>query len=143
VSTPEKLKDRGKRLAQARRNAKLTQRKVAERLGVEHSTVSRWEAGEAWPVRRSLEAVLKLYDASEQEILFGEGAADSAAMDDPPYAAWPEFLAWLESRPERQFTKPWMLENLRKFRCPPPSEPTVDNYKALLFPLFMFEGDTK
>jgi transcriptional regulator with XRE-family HTH domain len=141
MSAPEKLKNRGKRLAQARRAAGLTQRKTAERLGVEHSTVSRWEAGEAWPLRRSLEALLKLYDATEQQILFGE--ATQGAPDDPPYAAWPEFLAWLEGRPERQFTKPWMLDNLRNFRPPAPLEPTVDNYKALLFPLFMIEGEKK
>jgi transcriptional regulator with XRE-family HTH domain len=45
------------RLAAARRRLGLSQRKLAEKLGVDPTTVRDWEAGRHYPIQRSLDVI--------------------------------------------------------------------------------------
>src|SRR3954453_187939 len=63
-------------LAKARRAAGLTQEELAHRLGVDRSTVGRWEAGAGDPILR---ARRELADA-----LGVDPAALASLLDDPP-----------------------------------------------------------
>jgi transcriptional regulator with XRE-family HTH domain len=51
-----------KALVRARIDAGLTQREMAERLGVKQSAVARWEAGQTMPTLESLFRVAKSFD---------------------------------------------------------------------------------
>lgn len=51
----------GTSLAEARRNAGLTQEAVAEKLGVSHQTISKWETDETLPDIRQSKRLADLY----------------------------------------------------------------------------------
>lgn len=57
-------------LEAARRNAKLTQKEVAERLGVSNGTVSNWENYVSYPDAEQIEKICELYGASYDDINF-------------------------------------------------------------------------
>ncbi len=59
-------------LAALRREKGLTQREVAERLGVSNKTVSSWERGTVLPDILLLPAIAELYGVTADEILAGE-----------------------------------------------------------------------
>lgn len=61
----------GSLLRQSRRSIEppVSQKDVAEHLGITQSAVSDWERGEAWPSVLSLLAVVRLLDIDPAEIL--------------------------------------------------------------------------
>lgn len=62
----------GEFLAARRKQAGLTQREVAERLGVSNKTLSGWESGRSYPDILILPALARLYGVTVDEILRGE-----------------------------------------------------------------------
>lgn len=54
----------------AREKTGLTQREVAEKLGVDQSAVSFWETGKTAPRAALLVQVAKLYNCTVDELLF-------------------------------------------------------------------------
>lgn len=64
----------GEFLAYARKEKGLTQREVAELLGISNRTVSAWEQGRAYPDVLSLSQLAEIYDVTADEILKGEKA---------------------------------------------------------------------
>lgn len=64
-----------KNLAFMRERAKLTQRELADVLGVERSTVAKWESGAAYPRASQLPALAKALSCSIDELYTGEEAA--------------------------------------------------------------------
>lgn len=126
-------KEVGARMRRARENAKLTQREAAARMGVEQSTVHRWEKGKLSP-REHWVDVQREYGVTRLAIEYGIGVAVDS---EPPYVAWGGFLDWLESAADRPVeVAPWMLEWLRAQRFPAGSEPSVKTYQNLLRGLF-------
>jgi transcriptional regulator with XRE-family HTH domain len=77
----------GKRLRQARKATTLTQSDLAEKLGVEPSTVSRWETGKDFPGDHRLPAICKslgveLSYFEQQPVKVGEHHAIDYQMPD-------------------------------------------------------------
>lgn len=66
------IKATGKRLAEFRRNNNLTQREVAEKLGISFQAVSDWERGKTMPDIAKLVEISKIYNVSIDEILNDE-----------------------------------------------------------------------
>ncbi|MBR3840396.1 MAG: helix-turn-helix transcriptional regulator [Erysipelotrichales bacterium] len=62
----------GRFLAQLRKEKSLTQEQLAEELGVNNKTISRWETGNYMPPVEMLLELSKFYDVSINEILCGE-----------------------------------------------------------------------
>jgi transcriptional regulator with XRE-family HTH domain len=52
-----------------RRRGRMTLEGVAQQIGVQASTLSRWERGETWPEMVLLHALCRLLEASEEEIV--------------------------------------------------------------------------
>lgn len=69
----------GLRLRRARADARLTQGDVAAEMRISRQAVSAWEVGKAMPTLLEFRAIVELYGASAEHVLFGEGIADSYA----------------------------------------------------------------
>ena len=65
----------GKFLAELRKEQRLTQEALGEKLGVTNKTVSRWENGNYLPPVEMLQELSKLYSVSINELLCGERIA--------------------------------------------------------------------
>ncbi len=61
----------GSFLAELRKEHKLTQAELGEKLGVTNKTVSRWETGNYMPPVEALEELSKLYGLTINELLSG------------------------------------------------------------------------
>lgn len=59
----------GKRLKQARKAKKLTQPDVANLLGVDFTTISKWENGHVEPGREQIIKLAELYGTTTDELL--------------------------------------------------------------------------
>ena len=62
----------GKFIAELRKEQKLTQEQLGERIGVTNKTISRWENGNYIPPADALLAMSQLFDVSVNEILSGK-----------------------------------------------------------------------
>ena len=60
-----------KRIAACRKQAGLSQEKLAERRGVSRQTISRWETGEARPDLEKFEQLCGVFSVSADALLFG------------------------------------------------------------------------
>ena len=60
-----------KRIAACRKQAGLSQEKLAERMGVSRQTISRWETGEARPDLEKFEQLCGVFSVSADTLLFG------------------------------------------------------------------------
>lgn len=58
-------------IAELRRERKLTQRELAEMMGVSHVTVARWETGTRTPSSLALFALSKALKCAQEEITIG------------------------------------------------------------------------
>lgn len=68
----------GRRLAEFRKRAKLTQGAVAEKLGVADETLSRIERGAQWTDFKTLLALCELYGVEWADLLPASARRDSA-----------------------------------------------------------------
>lgn len=57
-------------LEAARVNAGLSQKEVADELGVSNKTISSWENSKTFPSAKKIEALCKLYGVSYDNIIF-------------------------------------------------------------------------
>jgi transcriptional regulator with XRE-family HTH domain len=71
----------GNRLRTARRSAGLTQRQLADELGVESVTVSRWERGVTTPSLPRLRRVAELTGTTTSDLVRAPDAATSHAVE--------------------------------------------------------------
>lgn len=62
----------GERLKRARERARLTQKEVAEAIGVTEQSVSQWELGKTRPSLDKIPALARLFNLSESELLNAE-----------------------------------------------------------------------
>ena len=60
-----------KRIAACRKQAGLSQEKLAEHMGVSRQTISRWETGEARPDLEKFEQLCGVFSVSADTLLFG------------------------------------------------------------------------
>ena len=72
----------GERLRQLRKQHGLTQRDVAEKLGVSTPALCRWETGQTLPRKSNIHAFAEAFDLSEADLL--SGLADNAAPISSP-----------------------------------------------------------
>jgi transcriptional regulator with XRE-family HTH domain len=80
------LTDSGKdgvaaRLRIARRSAGLTQRQLADKLGVESITVSRWERGVTSPSLPRLRRIAEITETTMSDLVRGEDVATEQAVE--------------------------------------------------------------
>ena len=68
-------------LAQLRKEQKLTQAELGDKLGVSNKTVSRWETGTYMPPVEMLQELSTLYGVSINEIVSGERLSADAYKD--------------------------------------------------------------
>lgn len=59
-------------LADLRKEQKLTQAELGEKLGVTNKTISRWETGSYMPPVEMLEELSRMYDLTINELLSGK-----------------------------------------------------------------------
>jgi len=126
---PKADQARGARLRQMRKARGLTQQQVAHKLKVEKSSVSRWEAGTAYP-RDYMRQLCELYDTDPGYITFGtEGDAYAT------YSSFDEFVKWLDTSPLKASVTPRVLDVVRTTRMQlrAGEEPTVETYRHLLY----------
>ncbi len=101
-------------LASLRREQKLTQEKLGEKLGVSGKTISRWETGVYLPPVEMLQALSELYGVSINELLSGERLAASMQAE----KAEENLVAVLQASPfelrERQafWLRKWRKEHI-------------------------------
>jgi len=69
----------GARLRELRKQSGLTQRALAERLGVSTPALCRWEKGQTLPRRSNIRAFAHAFDLSEAELLSGLSATPENA----------------------------------------------------------------
>ena len=62
----------GKLIAHARREQGLTQRELAEKLGVSNRTISKWECRNGLPEISNILPLCELLDLTADELLHGE-----------------------------------------------------------------------
>ncbi|MCL6443153.1 MAG: helix-turn-helix transcriptional regulator [Alicyclobacillus sp.] len=74
----------GKRLRAARRAAGLTQAEAARRIGVNFSTLSKYESGTNGVDVETLSKLAALYNESTDYLLFGENIKSNSHSEDPP-----------------------------------------------------------
>ena len=98
----------GRALAKQRAGANLTQEQVAERLGVEQETISRFERGATIPPLLRLIDLAELYDVPLDTLV----RAGSARSQDQAT----NIAALLSDLPEedREWVHDWMIELCRK-----------------------------
>lgn len=63
-------------VATLRTKLDMTQAELGERLGVEDSTVSRWESGDAFPRRENLKALASVLGVTEADLFRNTPAFD-------------------------------------------------------------------
>lgn len=57
-------------LKAARVNKELTQKKAADLIGVNVSTLSKWEKGKSYPTNKRIPKILEVYGVSYDELIF-------------------------------------------------------------------------
>lgn len=73
-----------KRIAACRKQAGLSQEKLAERMGVSRQTISRWETGEARPDLEKFEQLCGVFSVSADALLFGaQSPAQPGDLEQP------------------------------------------------------------
>ena len=66
------LRKMGKFIAELRKNKKITQEQLAERLGVNNRTISRWETGKNMPDVSLYKPLCEILEISVEELINGE-----------------------------------------------------------------------
>ena len=69
-----------KNLAVLRRNKKLSQEQLAEKLDVSRQSVSKWESGEAYPEMKMLLNICDLFNVSLEDLVHGDVSAPDGAL---------------------------------------------------------------
>lgn len=82
-------------LRRARKAKKLTQEDVAQRLGIDYSTISKWENGRSAP---SMETLVQLAEMYERPVGFFLSDEDNEVSPDPDA----ELLELLAQAPEQE-----------------------------------------
>lgn len=120
----------GGRLRAAREAKGLSMNAAGTAIGVDKSTVQRWERGEILP-RDHWDDVAKIYGRTRFWLEFG--VEPEPGVSDPPYRDWSAFLDWYEGVRERYAVKPWVLHNLRRFRIEDGRSIPLESYKRLFY----------
>ena len=71
----------GQRIQKLRQYRKWTSQRLAVEVGVDCTTVRRWEDDRFPPKDKSLKALAKVFGVTEQFLLFGEGTACASCID--------------------------------------------------------------
>lgn len=97
----------GIRLKQARKNKRLTQNEVADQLGIDFTTVSKYENDKSQPDNDTLRELAGLYEVSLDWLLTGQAANAIAAN-----------RIWVNGRPEEltDAEAVYLLESLEMYR---------------------------
>lgn len=110
----------GKFLSELRRERRLTQEQLAEKIGTSNKTISRWENGNYMPPVEMLMVLSEFYGVSINEILSGRRLDDNETQS----AAEENLKSVLEDSsfsPEdrkRYFTRKWIREHWYSFVIP-------------------------
>lgn len=71
----------GKTLRKLRKQFRMTQKDLANHIGVSEMTIRRFESGERVPKMPTIEALADFFDVTPQYMLFGNDSDDSADDD--------------------------------------------------------------
>lgn len=71
----------GERLKQSRNRKQLTQSQVADRLGVDFTTISKYENDKSQPDNQTLRELASVYEVSLDWLLSGEKVTEPAALN--------------------------------------------------------------
>jgi transcriptional regulator with XRE-family HTH domain len=72
----------GMLIAQIRKEKGLTQKQLADRIGVSNATISKWETAKGFPDISLIEPLAEVLDISVSEIIAGERLESSPKTDD-------------------------------------------------------------
>jgi transcriptional regulator with XRE-family HTH domain len=107
----------GQRLKQARKEAKLTQEQVAKRLGLDYSTISKYENNHSEPDNETLAKMAEIYNVKVDYLITGRSDAPSPSdkKDKPVNRAFLE-LPEDTTEEEREFLQAQLDAQLEIFR---------------------------
>lgn len=72
----------GKFISSIRREKKLTQKQLADKLGITDRAISKWENGKSMPDLSLLKPICDILDVSINELLSGEKIKDTTRLED-------------------------------------------------------------
>ena len=110
----------GKRIAKLRKEHKITQVELAERLGVTSQAVSKWECGAALPDVELLLELSHLYDTSINDMLEEENIFEKIANRPYEYNGIAYFIPnkehpWNKEWARRLVEEKWVETNWKHF----------------------------
>ena len=72
----------GKFMSELRKEKGMTQKEMAEQLGVSDKTISKWETGRGIPDITFLRSISEVLDVNVVELIFGEKMDDAMKLED-------------------------------------------------------------
>jgi transcriptional regulator with XRE-family HTH domain len=136
--TPNDI-ERGQRFKEARLNGKrtkgLSQRAAAAVVGVDKTTLVRWENGTRAPRPDQLALARVAYGCDAEWLMTGRGENEAVQAARPRNGEWLRFEQWLRTQPEAQLAEPWMLDTLQSMTFPPTHRPSIETYRRVLLVL--------
>lgn len=96
----------GKRLKLARSNKKLRQSDVSEKLGIDFTTISKYENNKSEPDNETLLKLAKLYDVSPNWLLTGEAEQKNNQVNNDSVKDAAETIKLIEEMAEKYGMKP-------------------------------------
>lgn len=128
MSLAKRDRERGRRIAALRIAANLVQKELADALGVDTQSVSRWERGGRMKPA-NLDKVVAFFNVTAELILTGDSKKPVVVVT---YPAFTEYLNWLEQFPDERAELPrGAIESIKAFRFTSDYEPTLGDYIAL------------
>ncbi|GIM45922.1 hypothetical protein DNHGIG_14710 [Collibacillus ludicampi] len=93
----------GQRIKVKRKEKKLTQLDVARKLGIDNTTVSKWESDVYEPDADNLAKLANLLEVTTDYLLTGRTDPDKETVQDPIPPEEREFLEWVKNNLEGTF----------------------------------------
>lgn len=104
------------RIKALRLKANLTQKQIAEKLGISISYYSQWEVGKRTPASKNLQKLADIYDVSTDYLLGKTDQVKKSTFDEDLEKSLESFHAFsgkTMSENDREAIKQWLIDNFK------------------------------
>ena len=104
------------RIKALRLKANLTQKQIAEKLGISISYYSQWEVGKRTPASKNLQKLADIYDVSTDYLLGKTDQVKKSTFDEDLEKSLESFHAFsgkTMSENDRESIKQWLIDNFK------------------------------